>query len=96
MGYIETRQPKPNMNGEYYIALAPCTNGKITIYDLSRHLEPYNGFHRDQKINSATHEIHGKKLTVYIVDNHKLINRKQAIKLAERFIKGDFDTYRLD
>jgi hypothetical protein len=96
MANIETTKPIPNMNHEYMFSITPNLDGEIGLYDLSRFLEPYNGRERDNKLAVVTHEIHGKTATVYIVDDHKLINRKQAIKLAEKFIDGDFSTYRLD
>ena len=96
MGYIETKKPAPNMNREYMIDVTPCTDGKITVYDLSAYLNPYNGIGRDKMIARATHELHGKTATAYIIDEYKILTRLQAIKLSERFINGNFDTYRLD
>lgn len=96
MPRVKTLKPKPNMNEEYMIDITPCSDGKITIYDISIFLTPYNGYQRDKLISRATHEIHGKIKTVYIIDHYNLLNRKQAIKLAERFINGNFNTYRLD
>lgn len=84
------------MNKEYMIDITPCTDGKITLYDISRYFEPYNGRMRDNKMAMVTHEIHGKTATVYIIDSYKIIDRRQAIILAGRFINGDFNTYRLD
>lgn len=96
MSKVETLIPKPNMNKEFMIDITPCKNGVITIYDISKYLSPYNGRDRDNRMSRITHEIHGKTKTVYIIDSYGLVNRKQAIKLAERFINGDFDTHRLD
>lgn len=96
MPEVETLKPKPNMNDEYVCDITPNKNNTIGIYDVSRWLVPYNGGERDRLLSRVTHEIHGRKATVYIIDSYNLVNRKQAIKLAERFINGDFDTYRLD
>ena len=96
MAIIKTAKPKPNMNKEYLIDIVPTSDGQISIYDISAYLEPYNGRMRENKIGSAHHEIHGKTATVYIIDSHQIVDRAKAIKLAERFINGDFDTYRLD
>lgn len=93
---FETKKPSPNKNKEYTIIITPCTDGKIQIYDISMFLDVYSGRNRDSQLNRVTHEIHGKTATVYIIDHYELVNRKQAIKLAEKFINGDFDTYRLD
>lgn len=96
MGFIETKKPKPNMNKEYMIDVVPTNNGGVTIYDISSFLEPYNGWERDNKINSAHHEIHGETASIYIIDAYKMLTRRMAIALAGRFINGDYDTYRLD
>lgn len=96
MGFIKTKAPKPNMNREYVIDITPCTNGKITIYDISRHFPPYNCRTRTNMFARVTHVISGKTADVYVIDDYKILNRKQAINLSARFINGDFDTYRLD
>jgi len=96
MAYIETKKPRPNMNKEYVYDVTPCADGRITLYDLSRYLEPYNGRDRDKMMFRITHEIHGATCSFYIIDDYKILTRKQAIKLADRIINGDFDTYRLD
>ena len=91
-----TDKPKPNMNMEYMFRIYPVADGKIGLYDISRFFDPYNSRNRDRLLSVVTHEIHGKLCTVYIIDDHRLVNRKNAILLAGKFISGDFDTYRLD
>lgn len=96
VSHIKTVIPKPNMNKEFMLDITPCRDGKINIYDISRYLMPYNGRERDSRLSRVNHEIKGKNATVYIIDHYSLVDRKQAIKLADRFIHGNFDTYRLD
>lgn len=96
MPYIKTKIPEPNMNNEFIFSVTPTSDKKLSIYDFSQLLPPYNGRGRDNRLKNVSHEIHGKTQTVYIVDRDKVLTRKQAIKLAKRFIDGDFDTYRLD
>lgn len=96
MSQIETVKPKPNMNNEFIFDVSPNLNNTIGIYDISRWLVPYNGYERDKLLSRVDHEIHGQTATVYIIDQYQLLDRKQAIKLADRFINGNFDTYRLD
>ena len=66
---FETKKPSPNKNDEYTFEITPCSDGKITIYDISKFFNPYNGKDRDSMLSRVTHEIHGKTATVYIIDH---------------------------
>jgi len=96
MAWVKSTPPTPNKNNEYHIDVSLSTDGKYIVYDISSYLPIYNGRDRDNRMATVRHVVAGKTATVYITDHYEILNRQSAIKLAGRFVSGDFNTYRLD
>lgn len=88
---VSAQKKNPNRNGEFIILVDPLPfkENIVTIYDCTPFFHSHKGLTRKQMMSFVKHTVKTDQFTIYIIDEHRKLNQKQATRLGVEWYLGN-------